>query len=246
MHVAAQAGIGCADRWATVRDNVLGLVEVLEFCSQRPVAHLVHASTGAVYGANTELPYKENHRTDDPLSVYAATKRSGELLSRCWSALHDLPVTSLRFFTIYGPWGRPDMAAWLFSDAILEGRPIQVHGHGRMRRSFTYVDDLVAGILAAAARIPVADEPGFRHAVYNLGDPESINLNQFVSILESTLGKKALCKFVGSAPGEMEMTAADIEAAQETLGFQVRVPIQEGLRRFSDWFLHYRDSNALS
>ena len=246
IHLAAQAGIRDSDPRAHARDNIMGQVEVLEFCRKRSVAHLVHASTGAVYGANAEVPHQETSRVDDPLSVYAATKRGGELLARTWSALHDLPVTSLRFFTIYGPWGRPDMAAWRFADAILGGRPIQVHGHGRMRRSFTYIDDLVGGIVAAVACRPGVDQLGFRHATYNLGDPVSTDLGRFISILETALGRTAIRELVDRAPGEVEISAAHVEAARQALGFRIQVPIEEGLRRFADWFVQYRTTSVAS
>ena len=241
IHLAAQPGIRDADPRAQVRDNLLGQIELLEFCRRRSVAHLLHASTSAVYGANTKLPYEETDRVDDPLSVYAATKRGGELLSRTYSALYNLPVTSLRFFTIYGPWGRPDMAAWLFTEAILSGQPLQMHGYGKMRRSFTYIDDLVAGILAARDIIPSVGQSGFKHATYNLGDPISVDLERFVSALESAIGRKAIRAPVEGALGEVSATEACIQAAQRDLGFQIRTSIEEGLEHFVDWFLRYRD-----
>ena len=241
IHLAAQPGIRNADPRAHVRDNLLGQIEVLEFCRLRSVGHFLHASTSAVYGANRKLPYAEGDRVDDPLSVYAATKRGGELLSRTYSALHQLPVTSLRFFTIYGPWGRPDMAAWLFADAILAGRPVRLHGHGKMRRSFTYIDDLVDGVLRASDRVPGSDRSGARHAVYNLGDPGSVDLERFVSVLETAIGRRATREHVEGAPGEVELTAADIRLAEKDLGFRPRVSIEEGLRHFVDWLRQYRE-----
>ena len=244
IHLAAQAGIRDADPRAHVRDNLVGQIELLEFCRRRSVEHFLHASTSAVYGVNTKLPYDETDRVDDPLSVYAATKRGGELLSRTYSALHNVPVTSLRFFTIYGPWGRPDMAAWLFTEAILSGQPVQMHGYGKMRRSFTYIDDLVAGILAARDRTPSVDRSGFKHATYNLGDPTSVDLERFVSTLESALGRTAIRAPVEGASGEVYATEACIQAAQRDLGFRIRTSIEEGLQNFVDWFLHYHDDFA--
>ena len=241
VHLAAQTGVRDADPRAQVRDNLLGQVELLEFCRRRSVSHFVHASTSAVYGGNAKLPHNETDRIDDPLSVYAATKRGGELLSRTYSALHGVPVTSLRFFTTYGPWGRPDMAAWLFTEAILAGRPIRMHASGRMRRSFTYIDDLVAGILAAHDRPPAVDRPGPRHATYNLGNPASVDLERFVSALEAVIGRKAVREPAAGAPGEMSVTEADVRAAQTELGFRIRTSIEEGLQHFVDWFLGYRD-----
>ncbi len=244
IHLAAQPGIRNADPRAHVRDNLLGQIEVLEFCRLRSVGHFLHASTSAVYGANRKLPYSEGDRVDDPLSVYAATKRGGELLSRTYSALHQLPVTSLRFFTIYGPWGRPDMAAWLFTDAILAGRPVRLHGRGKMRRSFTYIDDLVDGIVRARSRVPGSGGSGARHAVYNLGDPGSVDLERFVSILEAAIGRPATREHVDGAPGEVELTAADIRLAEKDLGFRPRVSVEEGLRHFVDWFRQYREETV--
>ena len=241
IHLAAQPGIRNAHPRAHVRDNLLGQIEILEFCRLRSVGHFLHASSSAVYGANRKLPYAEGDRVDDPLSVYAATKRGGELLSRTYSALHQIPVTSLRFFTIYGPWGRPDMAAWLFTDAILAGRPVRLHGHGKMRRSFTYIDDLVDGVLRASDRVPGSDRSGARHAVYNLGDPGSVDLERFVSVLETAIGRRATREHVEGALGEVELTAADIRLAEKDLGFRPRVPIEEGLRHFVDWFRQYRE-----
>ena len=241
IHLAAQAGVRDADPRALVRDNLLGQIELLEFCRRRSVSHLVHASTSAVYGGNTKLPHGETDRVDDPLSVYAATKRGGELLSRTYCVLHGVPATSLRFFTTYGPWGRPDMAAWLFTEAILAGRPIRMHAFGRMRRSFTYIDDLVAGILAAHDKVPAADSSGLRHATYNLGDPASIDLERFVSILEALIGRRATREPAAGAPGEMSVTEADIRAARTELGFRIGTSIEEGLQSFVDWFLRYRE-----
>ena len=240
IHLAGQAGVRDADPRAQVRDNLLGQVELLEFCRGRSVSHLVNASTSAVYGGNTKLPHDEIDCVDDPLSIYAATKRGGELLSRAYSSQHSVPVTSLRFFTTYGPWGRPDMAAWLFTEAILAGQPIRMHSFGKMRRSFTYIDDLVAGILAAHDKSPAVDKSGLRHATYNLGDPASIDLERFVSILEAVIGRKAIRQPTAGAPGEMSVTEADVRAAQTELGFRTRTSIEEGLRRFVDWFLRYR------
>ena len=241
IHLAAQAGVRYADTHAQVRDNLLGQIELLEFCRRRSVSHFMHASSSAVYGGNTKLPYVETDRVDDPLSVYAATKRGGELLSRAYSFQHGIPVTSLRFFTTYGPWGRPDMAPWIFTEAILAGRLIRLHSFGGMRRSFTYIDDLVVGILAAHDRCPAMDKLGLRHATYNLGNPASIDLEQFVSILEVVIGRKATRKLVAGVPGEMSVTEANIRAAQTELGFQIRTSTEEGLQRFVDWFLRYRD-----
>lgn len=242
IHLAAQVGVRSAlhDPAAHVRDNLVGQFQVLEYCRTRQVGHLVHASTSAVYGANAAVPFAADHRVDDPVSLYGATKRSGELIARAWSSLNDLPVTSLRFFTVYGPWGRPDMATWKFTDALFRGDPIRMHGQGAMRRSFTEISDIVPGVVAASQRIPAPDALGFRHAIYNLGNSESVTLDYFLSVLEDAVGAKAVRETVDADPGEMVVTHADIGTARRDLGYEPRTPIEVGLPRFVDWYRSYR------
>ena len=241
IHLAAQAGVRGAPPRAYLRDNLVAQLEVLDFCSKRRVGHLVNASTSAVYGANTKLPHAVGDRVDQPISVYAATKRGGELLAGAWSSLHDLPITSLRFFTVYGPWGRPDMAVWKFTEALLEGRPIRLHGRGQMYRSFTYVDDVVGGVLSARSRVPKPAASGRRHAIYNLGNPCSVDLDTLVTILESLLGRKATRQMVDATPGEVRVTRADISSAASDLGFDPATPLEQGLRHFVEWYRRYSE-----
>ncbi len=238
LHLAGQVGVRSAlqNPAAHVRDNLGGQYEILEYCRQLEVPHLVHASTSAVYGANRKLPSSVTDRVDDPISFYAATKRGGELLARSWASLHGLRVTSLRFFTVYGPWGRPDMATWVFTDAIARGRPIRLHGHGSMRRSFTFADDAVQGILGALDRVPPAQVDGIPHSIYNIGNPDSVELHRFVSVIESAVGKQAQVEFVDAEPGEMDATEADIGTAARDLGFAPHTPVEEGIPRFVHWF----------
>ncbi len=238
VHLAAQVGVRSAlrDPGSHVRDNLAGQFEVLEHCRRHRVTHLVHASTSAVYGANRKLPSSVEDRVDDPISFYAATKRGGELLARSWSHLYGLHVTSLRFFTVYGPWGRPDMATWTFTDAIFRGRPLRLHGRGRMRRSFTYVDDAVQGVLGAVDR-PFAQEPETApHRIYNIGNPDSVELRRFVRAIEAAVGRKARVELVDAEPGEMVATEADIGSARRDLGFAPDTAIESGIPRFVDWF----------
>ena len=239
IHLAAQAGVRGAKPRAYVRDNLVAQLEVLDFCSKLRVGHLVNASTSAVYGANAKLPQAAGDRVDEPISVYAATKRGGELIAGAWSSLHDLPVTSLRFFTVYGPWGRPDMAVWKFTEALLEGQPIRLHGRGEMYRSYTYVDDVVGGVLSARSRVPEATASGRRHAIYNLGNPCSVDLDSLVTILESLLGRKAERLLVDATPGEVRVTRADISSAASDLGFDPATPLEQGLRHFVEWYRRY-------
>lgn len=244
IHLASQVGVRSSidSPRDHVRDNLCGQLEVLEYCRAAQVRHLVHASTSAVYGASRELPYQVTDRAADPLSLYAATKRGGELLARSWSALHDLAVTTLRFFTVYGPWGRPDMATWIFTDAIINGRPIRVHGGGEMRRGFTYIDDAVTGVVAACDHPPPRDESGFRHATYNLGNPNTESVNRFIAVLEQAIGKTAQRVEVDAMPGEMWETMADIELSRSTFGFDPRISIEEGLPRFVEWYSKFRSA----
>ena len=238
LHLAGQVGVRSSHQnpGAHVRDNLGGQYEVLEYCRQLEVPHLVHASTSAVYGANRQLPSSTADRVDDPISFYAATKRGGELLARSWSSLLGLRVTTLRFFTVYGPWGRPDMATWVFTDAIARGRPIRLHGRGSMRRSFTFADDAVQGILGALDRATSVRADGIPHSIYNIGNPDSVELRRFVSVIESAVGRRAQVEYVDAEPGEMDATEAEIGTAALDLGFVPRTSVEEGVPKFVDWF----------
>jgi UDP-glucuronate 4-epimerase len=238
VHLAAQAGVrySLERPFEYVRSNLDGHMVVLELCRHHLPAlrHLVYASSSSVYGGNEKVPFAVGDRVDHPVSLYAATKRADELLSQAYAHLYRIPQTGLRFFTVYGPWGRPDMAYFAFADAIAAGRPITLFNQGRMRRDFTYIDDVVAGVLAALDR-PPSDVGGAPHRVYNLGNNEPVELDRFVRALEAAMGRKAEIRYTGMQPGDVEATFADIEATTRDLGWRPTTAIEEGLRRFAAW-----------
>jgi UDP-glucuronate 4-epimerase len=242
VHLAAQAGVrhSLTHPFDYARANLHGHLVVLELCRHHLPAllHLVYASSSSVYGANAKVPFSVEDRVDDPMSLYAATKRADELMARTYSHLYGLPATGLRFFTAYGPWGRPDMAAYLFTDAILAGRPIRLFNGGRMRRDFTYIDDIVAGVLAALDRPPTSGggNGGPPHPLYNLGNNRPVELRDFVAVLERALGRRAVIELAPMQPGDVPASWADIESSRRDLGFEPRVPIEEGLPRFVAWY----------
>ena len=239
VHLAAQPGVGYSlvNPHAYTASNVEGQLNVLELARQTAsLKHLVYASSSSVYGANETVPFSIEHRVDSPVSFYAATKRAGELMSQCYSHLHGIPATGLRFFTVYGPWGRPDMAPYIFTRALFEGSPIRLFNNGRMRRDFTFVDDCVAGILAALDRPPQGTPP---HRVYNLGNGRGEPLGRFVKILEKATGRKAVLETGPMQPGDVKETHADIEASRRDLGFAPATGIDEGLPRFVAWYRDY-------
>jgi UDP-glucuronate 4-epimerase len=247
VHLAAQAGVrhSLVNPLPYVQTNVAGQVVMLEAARRMEgLRHFVYASSSSVYGGNTELPFAVEQRSDRPVSLYAATKRAGELVAYTYSHLFDLPTTGLRFFTVYGPWGRPDMAPMLFAEAILEGRPIRVFNHGRMRRDFTYIDDVVAGVLAALDRPParIGAEPPWR--LYNLGNSRSEDLRDFIEVMERALGRKAAWDLQPMQPGDVVATAADLSASERDLGFRPTTPIEEGVPRFVEWLLAYREGQG--
>jgi UDP-glucuronate 4-epimerase len=241
VHLAAQAGVrhSLTDPYTYVTSNVMGQVVMLELARKfAKLEHFVYASSSSVYGGNTKLPFSIEDETEQPNSLYAATKKADELIGHTYAHLYNLPATGLRFFTVYGPWGRPDMAAFLFTKAILAGEPIKVFNNGEMWRDFTYIDDIVAGVLAATARKPTKKPP---HAIYNLGNHRSEKLTDFIATLESALGRKAQIKFEPMQPGDVARTYADIEASRRDLGFDPKTPIAEGIPRFVAWYKeHYR------
>jgi len=242
IHLAAQAGVrySLVNPRAYVTANLVGQLEVLEACRRWPgLKHLVTASSSSVYGGNTKLPFAVADRVDAPQSLYAATKKADELMSHCYAHLYRLPVTVLRFFTVYGPWGRPDMAAWLFADAILAGRPIQVFNYGDMRRDFTYIDDVVAGVVAALDRPPHEEAGAPPIRIYNLGNHRSEELTRFIALLEEALGRKATIELLPLQPGDVPATFADIGESTHDLGFAPTTSIEEGLPRFVTWYRHY-------
>jgi UDP-glucuronate 4-epimerase len=250
VHLAAQAGVrySLEDPFAYVQSNLQGHMVILELCRHDLPAleHLVYASSSSVYGANRKVPFATDDRVDRPVSLYAATKRANELFGHAYSHLYGIPQTGLRFFTVYGPFGRPDMAYFLFTRAIIEDRPIMLFHEGRLERDFTYIDDVVAGVIAALDRPPEAatgadgeDAAGPPHRVYNLGNREPVPLGRFVQVLEEAIGKKAVIDYAPLPPGDVLRTFADIETSRRDLGYSPKTPIEEGLPRFVDWYRDY-------
>jgi UDP-glucuronate 4-epimerase len=232
-----------------VQSNVVGFLNVLEGCRHAGVEHLVYASSSSVYGSNARLPFSVHDNVDHPISLYAATKKSNELMAHVYAHLYRLPVTGLRFFTVYGPWGRPDMALFIFTRAILEGRPIDVFNHGHMRRDFTYIDDITEGVLRALERVaepdpsfdPRSPDPATSAAparVYNIGNHQPVELTAYIETIEAALGRKAVKNFLPLQPGDVTETSADVEALAADIGFRPRTPVELGVRRFVDWYLN--------
>ena len=252
IHLGAQAGVrySIANPHIYVASNLTGFLHVLEGCRQHGVGHLVYASTSSVYGANTTMPFSVHHQADHPLSLYAATKKSNELMAHSYAHLHGLPVTGLRFFTVYGPWGRPDMALFLFTKAILEDRPIDVFNHGRMQRDFTYVDDIVEGVIRTADR-PAASDPDWSGAdadpatssapyrLYNIGNSRPTELMRYIEVIEEALGRKAILNMMPMQPGDVPATWADVGDLVRDTGYAPVTPIETGVRRFVDWYRDY-------
>lgn len=237
-HLAAQAGVrySMIDPYSYVDTNIMGQVVLLEACRRLPrLNHMVYASSSSVYGANEKLPFSVEDRVDSPISLYAATKRSGELIAEAYAHLYGIALTGLRFFTVYGPWGRPDMAAYIFAKAIFEDRPIEIFNQGRSKRDFTFIDDIVAGVLAALDRPPTAGTP---HRLYNLGNNRTEELMRFIALIEQACGREAEKIYSDMQPGDVSETTADIEPARRDLGYQPRITIDQGIPRFIDW---YRD-----
>ena len=246
IHLAAQAGVrySLENPQAYIDSNVTGTLNVLEGCRHNSVEHLVFASTSSVYGLNTNMPFSVHRGVDHPLSLYASTKRANELMAHNYAALFKLPVTGLRFFTVYGPWGRPDMAPILFSRAILAGRPIEVFNEGRMRRDFTYIDEIVAGVLAALDRVPVGPDSEPPHRVYNLGNHRPVELERFIGAIEQAAGRKAERILKPMQPGDMIETMADTGRAERDLGFSPSTTIEQGVPALVDWCRSYYGSQA--
>ena len=242
VHLAAQAGVrySLVNPYAYTHSNVEGQLVLLEACRSLPrLRHFVYASSSSVYGGNTKLPFSVEDRVDDPVSIYAATKRSAELISYSYGHLFAMPLTGLRFFTVYGPWGRPDMSAFIFTGAILEGQPVPVFNHGDMKRDFTYIDDITAGVLACLDRPPAveADEPP--HRLYNLGNERPEPLLRFIRVLEEALGRKAELSMEPMQTGDVKETYADIESSRRDFGFEPATTIDEGIPRFVAWYRDY-------
>jgi UDP-glucuronate 4-epimerase len=247
VHLGAQAGVrySLENPRAYVQSNLAGHVNMLELARERGVAHLVYASSSSVYGANKSLPFRVEDRVDWPISLYAATKRADELMSETYSHLFRIPQTGLRFFTVYGPWGRPDMAVWLFTDAILNDRPITVFNEGRMQRDFTFINDIVGGILAALDNPPPDDGEtkagGSQspHRLYNIGNHRSEPLEELIATIEEALGRKAVREYQPIQPGDVPATYADIDAIRSDLGFEPSTPISVGIPIWTKWYRNY-------
>jgi len=252
VNLAAQAGVrySLTNPYAYIDSNIVGFVNLLEGCRHYGVRHLVYASSSSVYGANTAMPFSVHHNVDHPVSLYAATKKANELMAHTYSSLYGIPATGLRFFTVYGPWGRPDMALFLFTRAILEGRPIDVFNYGKMQRDFTYVDDIVEGVVRVMDRIPEGNpawsgdhpDPGTSYApykIYNIGNNNPVELLSFIEVLEDCLGKKAEKNLLPLQAGDVPATYADVDDLMRDVGFQPSTPIEEGIRRFVAWYREY-------
>jgi UDP-glucuronate 4-epimerase len=232
VHLAAQAGVrySLVNPQAYVQSNLVGFANVLEACRHGGIEHLVYASSSSVYGGNTKLPFAETDPVDHPVSLYAATKKANELMAHTYRHLYGLRVTGLRFFTVYGPWGRPDMAAWGFTQAILEGRPIDVYNHGDMKRDFTYIDDIVEGVVRVTDRVPGEAK------VFNIGHSEPVPLLDFIATLERCLGRKAQMRMLPMQPGDVPATYADVDALAQWVGYRPVTSIDAGLERFVAWY----------
>jgi UDP-glucuronate 4-epimerase len=252
INLAAQAGVrySLENPHSYVDSNVVGFVNILEGCRHNGVEHFVYASSSSIYGGNERMPYSEHDNVDHPVSLYAATKKANELMAHTYSHLFRLPTTGLRFFTVYGPWGRPDMAYFLFTKAILAGRPIDVFNHGKMRRDFTYIDDITEGVIRVLDRTPQAD-PGFDrqtpdpaaswapYRVFNIGNNQPVDLMVFITALEQALGKTATKNFLPMQDGDVPATYADTTEIVREVGFSAGTPVDEGIRRFVDWYRSY-------
>ena len=247
VHLGAQAGVrySLENPRAYVQANLVGHLNLLELARHRRVEHMVYASSSSIYGGNTRTPFSVDDRVDHPLSLYAATKKADELMSETYAHLYRLPLTGLRFFTVYGPWGRPDMAMWIFTKAILEGRPIIVFNHGEMRRDFTYIDDVVAGVVACLDHAPAdtgeahAGGSGSPHAIYNIGNNRSERLVDLIDLIERACGREAVRDLQPMQPGDVPATFADIEAIRRDLGFEPRITVDVGVPRFVRWYREY-------
>ena len=238
VNLAAQAGVRYSldNPRAYVDSNIVGFLNILEACRHHPVRHLVYASSSSVYGNRDKTPFSETDFVDEPISLYAASKKSNELMAHTYAHLFDMAITGLRFFTVYGPWGRPDMAAYIFAKKIYEGKPIQVFNHGDLYRDFTYIDDIVSGIEKTLNSPPKPNAKGVRAKVYNIGNHRPEKLSHFVEVLEEKIGRKAQIEYLPLQPGDVMRTCADITAIQNDFGFVPQTPIEVGLEKFIDWF----------
>jgi len=252
IHLAAQAGVrySIENPHAYIDSNITGFINILEGCRYQGTEHLVYASSSSVYGGNTRLPFSEHDNVDHPISLYAATKKANELMAHSYSHLYGLPITGLRFFTVYGPWGRPDMALFLFTKAILEGRPINVFNYGHMLRDFTYIDDITEGMIRVFDR-PAEPHPKFDptipdpatslapYRIFNIGNNNPVQLLEYIDALEEILNRKAVKNFLPMQPGDVPATEADVSDLQEWIGFKPATSVREGIRKFVEWYTAY-------
>jgi UDP-glucuronate 4-epimerase len=252
IHLAAQAGVrySLSHPEVYIQSNILAFLNILEACRYHPVQHLVYASSSSVYGANEKLPFSTSDSVDHPISLYAASKKSNELMAHTYSHLFGIPTTGLRFFTVYGPWGRPDMALFLFTEAILKGDPIQVFNYGKMKRDFTFVDDIVAGVMKVADR-PAKPNPDFDpknpdpgsskvpYKIYNIGNSSPVLLMDYIKAVEKGLGKEAKMELLPLQPGDVPASHADVTDLVRDTGYKPATPIEDGVKAFTDWYLDY-------
>ena len=252
VNLAAQAGVrySLENPNAYVNSNIVGFLNILECCRHSNVKHLVFASSSSVYGANTKMPFSVHDNVDHPVSLYAASKKSNELMAHTYSHLFNLPCTGLRFFTVYGPWGRPDMALFLFTEAIIKGKPIKIFNHGKMQRDFTYIDDIVEGIVRVMEKLPQPDpswsgensDPGSSYTnykIYNIGNNQPVELMTFVKAIENALGQSAVKEFFDLQPGDVPATFADVDDLIKDVGFKPKTDINIGIEKFIDWYKIY-------
>ncbi len=259
IHLAAQAGVrwSITNPWAYVDSNLIGFLSILESCRHNNVGHLIYASSSSVYGSNTKLPFSVNDSTDHPVSLYAATKKANELMAHTYSHLYHLPATGLRFFTVYGPWGRPDMAIWKFAEAILDGHPIALYNNGRMQRDFTYIDDVVESLIKLIAAPPAPNalwsggrpNPATSKApwcCYNVGNNAPTELAHVVALLEKELQKKAVCTLCPMQPGDLAATFADVDSLAAAVNYKPSTTIEQGIAQFVAWYRDYRNAGSLN
>lgn len=254
VNLAAQAGVrySLKNPYAYIDSNICGFLNILEGCRHNHIKHLVFASSSSVYGANTKMPFSVHHNVDHPVSLYAATKKANELMAHTYASLYNIPCTGLRFFTVYGPWGRPDMAYFLFTKAIIEGKPIDVFNHGKMKRDFTYIDDIVEGVVRVTDKTPEpnaqwsGDNPDSAssyapYRLYNIGNNNPVELMRFIEVVEACLGKRAEKNFLPMQKGDVHATYADIDDLVADVGFKPSTPIEKGIEEFVTWYRMYYD-----
>jgi UDP-glucuronate 4-epimerase len=252
VHLAAQAGVRYSlnNPYAYTQSNIDGTLTILEGCRHHGIGHLIYASSSSVYGANTLQPFATHHHTDHPVSLYAATKKANEMMAHCYSHLYRIPTTGLRFFTVYGPWGRPDMALFKFTEAIMKDQPMEVFNEGKMKRDFTYIDDIVDAMVALLDHIPTPDpdwsgaapNPASSTApyrIYNIGNHQPTELSRFIEVLEQVIGKKANVRYLPMQPGDVLSTYADIQSLHDAVGFQPKTQVEQGIANFVDWYREY-------